>query len=86
MATIRPSRCTSLSAQCDPRKATACPRCSHAEYDGSATIDGRTYRWAFNPILGPQFWGSRGRELTAPRAALWRAFKAWLQEHFGKDV
>jgi hypothetical protein len=85
MATIRPTRCTSITARCDPRTARHCPRCSHAEYSASAVVDGRTYRLEFNPLFGPRFWNARGRELASPRAALWRRFQAWHDKHFGRE-
>jgi hypothetical protein len=81
------SDCTSLACQgydCD-----YCPKCSHAIYRGSATIDGRKYTWEHNPYHGPLFaCAAIGKEDWLPhhRHAVWKAFSKWHDRHFSNSA
>jgi hypothetical protein len=73
-----PTVCTSMG--CRPPQ-SYCPNCSHAIYEGAATINDREYRWQHSPQFGPLFW----RRMTCkydwtPHIShpIWRAYEAWL--------
>jgi hypothetical protein len=81
---VRPSICTSLSCGAPPRP--HCRDCSHAIYEGRASVRGRVYRWEHTPRWGPLF----SRKLTGEcewlpgaRHPVWTAYERWHDRKFG---
>jgi hypothetical protein len=72
------SDCT--STRCNNYNCDYCPRCSHAIYSGSATIDGRRYTWRHNPYHGPLFECKairRANWIPHARHKVWAAYARW---------
>lgn len=62
-----------------------CLKCSHANWYGECEIDGKAFRWIFNPYMGPVFLGKRKQELKwfpGPRHPVWPYFNAWIEKYF----
>lgn len=49
---ITPDECTSTA--CNPPK-KHCRKCSHALFYGDVVVDGKKYKFSFNPVLGVDF-------------------------------
>lgn len=56
-----------------------CRKCSHAIYHGAVTVNGKEWRFEFNPQFGPTFIGKRGEPLAKQPGG---RNKVW--EHFAK--
>ena len=81
---IIPSICTSLICGTPQDH---CRECSHAIYKGSATIDGKLYRWEHGPMFGPLFSRAGKKECNwrpHQRHKVWKAFEKWHDRKFGK--
>lgn len=51
--------------------------------EGSAVVNGRTWRWDFHEYLGPTFVNKHGEMLKrqpGPRNPVWPAFEQWVRE------
>lgn len=85
---IAPDICSSF--HCTSYPCDYCRKCSHAYFNGSAVIDGRKYRWEFNPRFGPSFSSRLGGEcewVPNSRHKVWKAFEKWHSKKFGsKEV
>jgi len=74
----KPTICT--SSHCDNLGCDYCPRCSHAIYRGSATIDRRKYEFEFEPMFGVNFKRKNKYDwIPAQRHKAWKAFEKWLK-------
>jgi len=82
---VKPDICSSFSG-CRP-PTNYCRNCSHAHFEGRATIKGRLYRWEFNPVFGPLFSRrDQGECDWTPHARhpVWAAFQRWHDRKFRK--
>jgi hypothetical protein len=80
---IRLTGCSSMS--CADYNSAYCRECSHANYTGSATIDGRKYTWDFNSRFGPLFHCKAiGKKDWLPnsRHKVWDKFQIWHNRNF----
>jgi len=80
---IKLNSCTSFN--CNDYNCDYCHKCSHAYYKGSATIDGRKYKWEFNPWFGPMFSCKTINKhdwLPNQRHKVWQHFDKWYNKHF----
>ncbi len=83
MSRIKLTACTSF--RCHDYDCDHCRKCSHAIYQGSATIDGRRYTWEFNTYHGPLFaCAAIGKAdwLPGARHPVRQAFGRWHARHF----
>jgi hypothetical protein len=58
--------------------------CTFADAEGSATINGREYRWGYHEYLGPTFLKKDGTPLArqpGEKHPVWDAFDAWLKAY-----
>ena len=79
--------CTSL--RCNNYDCDYCPKCSHAIYKGSKTINGRKYEWEFNPRHGPLFTCKaigKAEWLPNYRHPAWKAFANWHERNTEKKL
>lgn len=56
---------------------------SFIDATGSATVNGKEYRWEFHEYLGPTFIGKRGEPLKwqpGSRHPVWTVFHQWLKD------
>lgn len=54
------------------------------EVEGSATVNGRTYRWDFHSYTGPCFLDRHGEPLKrqpGEHHPVWPKFNEWLKEY-----
>ena len=73
--------CTSLDCHGDHDH---CPKCSHGIYFGSGMVNGREWKWTFNPRFGPVFLKKDGeprKRQPEMRNPVWGVFKRWYDEN-----
>lgn len=78
--TIVPDGCT--SATCGDFGCDYCRECSHAQFRGRSKVDGKMYRWLFEPYYGVTFLTKGGDPLTTDEIPgenhpVWARFGAW---------
>lgn len=82
-----PSVCTSL--RCNPPH-THCADCSHAEYHGSAMVNGTRIYWHHMPLFGPVFTKRRRDDdpqwIPHARHQVWKHFEKWHDRKFKKFI
>lgn len=74
------------STRCSPPQGY-CSECSHAAFAGSAKINGKTWRWSFNPRFGPLFLKMDGMPMErqpTERNPVWKSFEVWLDKWIKK--
>ena len=73
-----PDDCT--STMCDDLGGEYCWECSHAIFNGRSKVNGKMYRWVFQPYYGVDFYKKNGdREVVYPgmKNPVWDRFGAW---------
>lgn len=60
-----------------------CHKCSHAHYEGAATINGKTYRFGYNPLYGVDFMTkNRAPFAVGVNHPVWDAWHEWYVRRF----
>ena len=72
--------CSSLT--CSNYASDYCKKCSHANYIQEQELDGKVYRWEFNPMFGPLFLRKDYEPMKRqpiPKSKAWDAFELYME-------
>jgi len=77
--------CNNLTTSCSPPK-DYCRKCSHANYFGEVFVDGKQWRFTFNPYFGPLFVNLDGepKKVQPSKQTVWDAFQIWYDKNFNQ--
>jgi hypothetical protein len=79
------SYCTSLNCTAKLDINSYCRECSHARWSGSATVNGREWRWVFSYHTGVLFLTAKKSErkrYPGERHPVWTAVDRWYRRKF----
>ena len=79
------TNCTSL--MCNSLGCDYCKKCSHACFKGQGSVNGKEWRWEFNPMFGPLFLRKNDVPLKnqpLKNHPVWKVFDEWHNNVFKK--
>jgi len=82
-----PDYCSSI--MCRDYGCDYCMECSHASWIGEGKdINGKLWRWDFNPYFGPLFLRKDDKPLKyqpeGSKHPAWKPFETWLKKHLNE--